>query len=439
MSGRDSGITPPRTPRGWRSAACWLALGALLAGCSDEPPSGPAPRPVAPAHPEVPHARPGELLLHRTSSAPEAIGAADGRDARGARRAQRRETFRVAESALDRRAGVVRLRVPDARTLTPERLAELPSVPVLQFPARAASAVCDNAPAWRRESRVGALTVVTRGRGDEPWSTIETWADGQLVARSQTKWERGSGSWRLVSHEDVAVGGATRTFAVDRSGLRDVGEALPRVRCENTSADVVPAVAAASVGTEVGPVGLARLELAARFGAEECTPTDEEAEAACGALLVASIGAAAGATAAAAGMWLACMPPAVVTALPCLQATATFTGTAATAAVAAHAYQECRQKAKAPKPCSCPAQPTTELVAGALTAGTLLPATAPLALDCDPPAPPTGGGNGGEGGGGSPGGGTGRWVEICRYTDYYDGDGRYLYTVDHGCEIVWEQ
>lgn len=446
---------------GW--LAGWLAAGALAAGCADDPPTAAvaAPRPAraapvvtAPPRADV-AAAPGTLVLRRTTSA--------GRGAQPRARADRHETWKIPEAALVRRAGVVSLPAPTARDLAQDRIAELRPIAVLQLPAMAASAVCANAPAWQRESRVGALTVVTRGRGDEPWSTVEAWVDGRLVSRSRSVWERRRASWRLVSQEDVAVGtGAMRTLAVDQAGLRRAaGDVeVPRVTCADPKTGVVPAArAGAAAGTAwspawtagLGPAGLAGMELAGavQFAAEEtCTATEEEVAVACASKLLKMIAAGAGSAIAASAMWTMCVVPQPFEPIACAVAFAAYTAAAATFEENRLAYVECTAEASAPKPCGCPATdalmasaPLVGVAHAATAAGTSRPATAPLALDCTEPPPPTddgGGGGGGEtgdGGGGTGGGGS--WVEICVYTEHYDAEGNYLGVDFEGCHFEW--
>ena len=463
MSGRDSGDRPRM---GRRALACALTGTALLAGCSAVAPTTPAATtpvaatPVAATQAGAPTAsagtpgsatsagaRSGAIVLRRTTLP------ARGGDSRG--RAERRETWTVEERALARRGGAVLLSAHPVRGLTPERAASLPPAAVLELPARVASAVCADAPAWRRESRVGALTIVTRGQGDEPWSTIETWSDGRLVSRSRSVWERRRASWQLVSHEDAATAGATQSVAVDRGAVhRAVGDlAVPRVRCGDPTARIVPTATgiatpeaaglAAALGTSLGPIGVAGLELAGatRLAAEECPPA-EDADAACAVQMATMIGAGAAVVGAAAGVWAGCVSPAVVVVATCTAAITALTSASATLAVATDAYQECRDKRSAPVPCSCPTPPPTspaQLVspAGMLAsvAGAARPLAAPFAIDCTEPPPPTGSGGGGGGDGG--GGGGGYWIEICVYTDYYDEYGNYLYSVQEGCRAEW--
>lgn len=450
MSGRDSGSVPPGT----RAASAWLALVAVLAGCSDEPPTAPpagggarAPAAVAhaPVRQEAPVA-PGTLVLRRTTSS--ARGAKGGRT-------ERTERWSVAETALSSRAGVVTLSGTSPKELKPETAASFLPTLVLQLPARAASAVCTNAPAWQRESKVGDLTVVARGRGDEPWSSLEVWSAGRLVTRTRTEWARHRGSWRLLSQEDVAVGtGATRTLAVDRSALARVAgdDVLPRVGCADAKSGYVPPspVAAAvregiaapwSVG--LGPVGLARLEFAGafRFAAEEmCTPTEEEAEAACAMKLIALVGATTSFVGLAATAIAACTPPAVITGLPCITAAAAATGAYATMLIALDAFLDCKMLASAPQPCSCTTTGTAADVARnadgapAYRGDPTLPPAARFGLDCtEPDAPPTGGG--GSGGTSEPA--PGHWARICTYEDHYDEWGEFLYSEFLGCTDVW--
>jgi hypothetical protein len=378
-------------------------------------------------------------------------------------RTVRRETWRVGAQALSARAGVVRLSVGTSRARAggsvatardaAELAAALPPVPVLQLPALPASAVCSDAPAWERTSQVGGLTVVTRGRGDVPWSTIEVRSAGTLVTRSQSTWERRRGSWQLVAHEDVsAADGASVRVTIDRGAVRrsaaDV--AVPSVSCADPKASIVQAppraVRASGAGAGpwsagLGPVGLAELELAGatRFAADACTPTEEEAEAACTLELVAVIGATAGVVGASAGVWTACFSPAVVVVAPCVSAISTLTTASAALAVASAAYDTCKAKAREPKAaCGCPStSPGTDRapLEGASADGMARPVAAPSALDCSDPPPPTGGG----GGGGSGGTGTGgRYLIICTYYDHYDEDGNYLYTTEEGCRYEWE-
>ncbi|GLC24004.1 hypothetical protein [Roseisolibacter agri] len=439
-------------PPGTRAASAWLALVAVLAGCADEPSTAPVARPAsarvaaAPVRHEAP-AAPGTLVVRRTTSS------AQGAKGRG--RTERRESWSVAEAALSRRAGVVTLRGTAPNTLTPETAASFVPTVVLQLPARTASAVCTNAAAWQRESKVGDLTVIARGRGDEPWASLEVWSAGRLVSRTSTEWARHRGSWRLVSQEDVAVGdGSRRTLAVDRSALaRAAGdEVLPRVSCANPKPGYVPpspVVAAVREGVAapwsvgLGPVGLAGLELAGafRFAAEEtCTATEEEAEAACAMKLIALVGATTSFVGLAASAIAACTPPAVITGLPCITAAAAATGAYATMLIALDAYLDCKLLASAPQPCSCT---TTGIAAdGAGTADgapasrrdPTLPPAAPLALDCtEPEAPATGGGGGGQTGEPAPG----HWATVCTYIDYYDEWGDYMYTEFLGCKVVW--
>lgn len=471
MSGRDSASPPPHAPRprasGAGRALAPLLLAALLVGCATDPPTAPAPRVQPPPAPVAPPtdaattppgvgapAGPGTLVLHvATRSASDARERAGDR-ARGARAGRRHEAIRVREDALDRRGGM--LRVPGApRDLASDprrQAAALLPASMLQLPALAATAVCENAPEWRRESRAGALTIVARGRGDEPWSTLETWADGKLVARSRTVWERRRGSWTLVSQEDAA-GGESRTVSVDRSGLRrTVGDGvLPRVRCADPRSGIVaegaPAGGAASrtppaltSGTEglaaLGPVGAARRSLDARVAAEQCTPTEAEAEAACHMQLIAMVGASSALAGATAAAWAACITPAAMTIAPCVAAASAIVTAQAALLAAVDAYDRCKTQARAPKPCGCLAS-VVQADAGTPRPVTA-PASAPVALDCSSP-PPSGGGGGGNGGGGSGGGGGGHWVEICNYVDYYDEDGLYLYTEYLGCQIKWVQ
>jgi hypothetical protein len=382
------------------------------------------------ARPQEPPVAPGTLVLRRTSTGARGTPGAATR---------RHETIRIREEALVRRAGVVRTAAPGSGPAAAAAAAALP--PVLELPARAASAVCENAAAWRREARVGAYTVVTRGRGDEPWSSIETWADGRLVARGRTVWERGRGSWRLASHEDASADGATRTVVVDRAHLRrDQGAgAIPRVHCADARTGVVPAapaepsplVAGATGLGALGPIGPARLELAARFAAEDCTGSDQEAEAACTTQMVAVVSAGAAVVGAAAGVWLGCVVPTPVVVATCIQAMTGLTTASAALALATSAYEDCRAGVKAPQACSsCPANPMD-----VRAVGTTSPAAAPLALDCAEPSAPSGGGGGG---GGQPtGSGNGYWAEICEYLEHYDEDGNYLYTSDLTCRVVW--
>ncbi len=451
MSGRDSGSVPPGT----RAASAWLALAVVLAGCTDDPPTAPAAaagpsRAVgAPAAAPVRHeasAAPGTLVVRRTTSS--ARGAKGGRT-------ERRETWSVADSALSRRAGVVTLRGTPPTALTPETAARFVPTVVLQLPARAASAVCTNAPAWQRESKVGDLTVVARGRGDEPWSSLEVWSAGRLVTRTTTAWARHRGSWRLVSQEDVAIGdGTKRTLAVDRAALARANDVeLPRVGCADPKAGYVPpspVTAAAREGVAapwsaaLGPVGLARLELAGafRFAAEEtCTPTEEAAEAACEMLRMAVVVASASLAAAATTMWTACMPPAVLTAAPCIGAVAAYIGLSAGLAIAQDAYRKCKEEALRPVPCTCsgiPLVPASDVdmvrAARLSSGGAQLPLAAPAGLDCaEPEAPASGGGGSGETGDGP----TGYWATVCTNIDHYDEWGDYLYTEFLGCTVVW--
>jgi hypothetical protein len=254
-------------------------------------------------------------------------------------------------------------------------------------------------------------------------------------------WERGRGSWRLASHEDVGPDGSTRTLTVDRTQSRvGAGEAaIPRVHCADARAHVVaaapaeppPLVLGASGLATLGPVGLARLDLGARFAGEDCTSAGADAEGACVVQMVAVIGASAALVGAAASVWAGCVVPNPVVIATCISATAAFTSASTALAVTSNAYQDCRDKALAPKPCSCPAAPTDVRVDG--TAGA---AAAPLALDCAEPSAPSGGSGGG---GGEPAGGTGNgyWAEFCEYIDHYDQYGNYLYTSDLTCRIVW--
>ena len=451
MSGRDRARGPPGT----RAASAWLALVAVLAGCADEPPTAPAARAasaraaaVTPVRQEAP-AAPGTLVVRRTTSS--------AKDAKGRGRTERRETWSVADSALSRRAGVVTLRGTPLKDLTPQTAASFLPTLVLQLPARAASAVCTNAPAWQRESKVGDLTVVARGRGDEPWSSLEVWSAGRLVTRTRTEWARYRGSWRLVSQEDVAVGdGATRTLAVDRSGLaRGQDDVLPRVGCADPKSGYVPpSPVAASVregiaapwSAGLGPVGLARMEFAGafRFAAEEmCTPTEEEAEAACAVEAALVAAASASVVAAAASVWAACTTPIVVTIAPCLQAGSAMTAATIALAISITNYQECKRKALEPKPCICMIKPPiadadVAGVAGGGTAtigGAPLPVAAPFALDCTEPEPPATGGGGGGGETTEPT--PGHWATVCTNIDHYDEWGDYMYTEFLGCKVVW--
>ncbi len=443
---------------GRRTLVCALS-GAALAGCSDVAPTAPvATTPVVPAQASAPTpsvaqpdaAKPGTLVLRRTTS-PARDGSARGRTAR-------RETWSITDASLARRGGAIVLGARAGGAPTPERLAAAPPTAVLELPARAASAICDNAPAWRRETRAGALTIVTRGHGDEPWSTIETWSEGRLLTRSRSVWERRRASWQLVSQEDVASGGATQTLAVDRAGVRRASDdaPVPRVRCRDASAQIVPATVArvgavavtaangltAALRTPLGPVGgLAGLEFAAATGlaTEECSPA-ADAEAACAVQMAAMIGAGAALAGASAAVWTACVSPAVVVVAPCVAAVSALTAASAALAVATDAYQECRDKALTPTPCGCPATPTSPaqlvspVAAIADQDGAPRLRTAPFAIDCTQPPPPTGGGGGG---GGDGGGGGGYWIVICVYTDHYDEYGNYLYTVEEGCRTEY--
>ncbi|MDF1505761.1 hypothetical protein PYV61_22610, partial [Roseisolibacter sp. H3M3-2] len=197
---------------------------------------------------------------------------------------------------------------------------------------------------------------------------------------------------------------------------------LPRVACAD------PRAATVRDGAGTGaPVGLARLELAARASADDCMASDEEAEGACIVQAMAVVGASAGVVAAATAVWTACVVPSPVVVATCAGAVATFTSVSTALAVATNAYHECKEAAKAPKPCDCPAQG-----ADALTGGTADPLAAHSALDCA--APPA---EGGGGGGGQPAGGGGYWMEICEYVEHYDDDGNYLYTSDLRCRVEW--
>jgi hypothetical protein len=438
-----------------------LAAGALVAGCADAPTTAltSARRAAAPATgvatapPAVTAAEPGVIVLQRVTTPAR-------RDAARAH-AVRRETWRIGPNALVTRAGIVRLSPRRATDRTggvatardaAQLAAELPPVPVLQLPAAPATAVCRDAPAWERTSRVGGLTVVARGRGDVPWSTIEVWSDGRLLTRSQSSWERRRGSWQLVAHEDASIAdGATSRVTIDRSAVRRSAReaALPSVACADRAASVVRAApqlvrsldggGANAWSAGLGPVGLAGLELAGatRFAADACTPTEEEVEAACMAQMVAVMGATAAVVGASAAFWTACISPAVVVVAPCVGAVSALTTASATLAVASAAYEECKEEARKPKPtCACPVtnQPATDVAARLV--GTTLPVPARSAIDCTAPPPPVGGGGGPTEGGGT--GGGGRYVIICTYFDHYDEDGNYLYTTEEGCRYEWQ-
>ncbi|MGZ8376781.1 MAG: hypothetical protein ACXWZS_12585 [Gemmatirosa sp.] len=422
---------------------------------------------------------PGVAAAPRAASGPDVIvlqrvTSPGRRDASSRARTERREVWRIGKDALVSRGGVVRLTVGAAKARAAQgastapdaarHAAARPPVPVLQLPALPASAVCGDAPAWERTSSVGGLTVVARGRGDVPWSTIEVWSQGRLMTRSQSTWERRRASWQLVAHEDVSVAdGASSRVTVDRSAERRSASdvVVPSVTCADRKASIVRAAPRLGAGAAVGgatawsagpgPAGLAGLELAgaARFAGDECSPTEADAEAACEILRLVVAGAAASLVGTGATVWTACMPPAAFLGVPCLGAVAAHTAASVALTVAEAAYQECKREARAPAPtCSCPATPPpmdvgAHLEPGAI--GTVLPVPAHRALDCTEPPPSTGGGGGGGGGGGEAGGGgeggggggSGGWYEVCTYWDHFDEWGNYLGTEIEECHLEW--
>lgn len=457
---RPSGSAGQAAARtGGRRLACWLAAAALVAGCAEDAPTGARQR--APSLSVVPPA------LDRNEPTPEPMVIVQrttrrGTGQKGGGRAQTRQTWKIRQHELASRAGVVALLPGRTGELRREDVAALLPVPVLQLPAIAATAVCGNAGAWRRESALGGMRLVTRGRGDVPFSEADVLAGGKVVLTVRAKWERRRGNWQLRSQEFVDVAsGTSGAITIEHVGRRaaENDAPVPVVHCADPRTGYVPPVtrAVASGGSATrwqGDLGSSLaggllVPPAAALTAGMCTPTDEAAEAACVAELLKMTAAASVAGVAATVMYTACVVPTPLIVPTCLAATFGYTGTAALFEVARLAYVECKQRAKAPVPCSCPiamdrsGAPPALMGAGAdddsarSAGGAADDPGAPVALECGATPPPGGGGGGGTGA--PPSGGGGGYIEICSYTDHYDGNGNYLYTEAHGCRAQWVQ
>lgn len=338
-------------------------------------------------------------------------------------------------------------------------------LPVTLVRARAALAAgtCAMSRSWERETALGDLHIIARGRGSVPYSEVLVKRDGELIGTIKARWKRLPTSWVLVRQTATSADGrVTDDLEIthyDRRGPLDRLE-VPEDACppsqirtilaEPNAPETRPLIGA-TLREGLRPSGSARDWTKIAQLVEGCAvPSDADLELGpCSAEMWARIAAGSVYAGASLTFVLACLTPEpTVSKVACVAAS-----TAAAAALATFMEKQakldaCKEKARKEAEARCICSPT------ASRRGSFADRTSPVPsrpgtpnalflleqstdLDCSggEGSPYPGGGDGGDGSTGD-GGPSYIGLAVCVFEDHYDEQGNYMYSHTVSCEIT---
>ena len=224
--------------------------------------------------------------------------------------------------------------------------------PPLALPARRETAMCSELPTWtQRTTGADGRDLILTGHGDAPASSIKVMQGDGSVWNVERSWTRTATTWQLDRQVTTGARGYRDvvTYRHQTPSGRLANNALPRIACttparlagmpSNAISKGLYAPHAGALNTILFP-GTDGASLSCGSGVGEDCYTKQIT------LYKDDIAIVVTATTVA----LACSPPAVLTAVPCIAATAAYLAAVANLALDKLAYQHCLEQQSKPTP-----------------------------------------------------------------------------------------
>ena len=287
-------------------------------------------------------------------------------------------------------------RTAKARASASPNAAGLPAallIPTLSLPARREVAICSALPSWTERTKgADGRAITLAGIGDAPATTIKlTQPDGSVLS-IERHWTRTASTWQLDRQVTTGANGFRDavTFSHQGASGKLLNNAIPVSGCTGQQALIGQASATESRSfyAPYSPTLYSKLvPRAGVFADEGCWSSSGDP---CFDKRLSVYKADIALAVAAAGVTLACLPPAVVTVGPCAVAVLVYTGAVANLYFEKASYQNCLEEQRSRLPTlsvGVDASPLPVGSVGGRSLVTLVPHTA-AASSCGSSGPP---------------------------------------------------